>query len=192
MASVFFGGAISLSGSEIDYEAPWGTASSVSILEGAVSYGGQYLYALNPYLAVGAEFNANNFESTTDRIWGAGYAAETITSKMDVYSILPAGRLTVNPAHAFRLYVPLGRGGSRGQKSMTAHTAGVSASGSETDCSVIYYAGLGIEGDLMNNWTLGAEMRYSRFTMDTRKLVQHGGKENFSFLALMLKLSYRF
>lgn len=44
----------------------------------------------------------------------------------------------------------------------------------------------------MNNWTLGAEMRYSRFTMDTRKLVQHGGKENFSFLALMLKLSYRF
>lgn len=116
MASVFFGGAISLSGSEIDYEAPWGTASSVSILEGAVSYGGQYLYALNPYLAVGAEFNANNFESTTDRIWGAGYAAETITSKMDVYSILPAGRLTVNPAHAFRLYVPLGRGGSRGQK----------------------------------------------------------------------------
>ena len=66
--SAFFGGASTVRGAEIELEAPWGPASSVSILEGAVSYGAQYLYAVNPYFAVGAEFNANNFESTSDTV----------------------------------------------------------------------------------------------------------------------------
>ena len=190
-ASIFFGGAVSVSGAEIDFEAPWGTASSVSILEGAVSYGAQYLYALNPYIAVGAEFNANNFESTTDTVWGYGYE-ESLTSKMDVYSLFVAGRLTTNPSHVIRFYIPFGLGVAAAKSSMTANIPDIVASGSETDYPFIYYAGLGVEGNMGDNWIFGREMRYSKFSMDTSKLVKDGGDEDFSFLSFLFKLSYRF
>lgn len=190
--SVFFGGAVSVSDSEIEVEAPWGTTSAVSILDGAVSYGAQYLYAVNPYLSIGAEFNANNFESTTDRIWGSSYE-ETINSKTDVYSLFAAGRLTANPSHSVRLYLPFGLGLAAAKNSMSAHITGVgSNSGSDTHYSFIYYAGLGLEGSLTQDWILGLEMRYSQFVLDTSQLVKNGGDEYFSFLAFMLKLSYRF
>lgn len=90
---------------------------------------------------------------------------------------------------AIKRYLPF----SAAKNSMTAHIAGVgSNSGSDTDYSFIYYAGLGLEGNLTQDWILGLEMRYSQFVLDTSQLVKNGGDEYFSFLAFMLKLSYRF
>lgn len=111
---------------------------------------------------------------------------------MDVYSLLVAGRLTANPSHVIRFYIPFGLGVAAAKSSMTANIPGIVASGSETDYPFIYYAGLGVEGNMGKNWIFGLEMRYSKFTMDTSNLVKDGGDKDFSFLAFMMKLSYRF
>ncbi len=191
MVSGFFGGALSASGSEIDIETSWGTADSVGWGNGAISYGLQYLYALNPYLAVGAEFNANNFESTTDTVWGYGYE-ESVSSKMDVYSLMAAGRLTTSPASSFRFYIPFGAGWAFAKNSVSATVAGEYGSDSDSDNSFIYYVGMGLEGDVSDNWLVGLELRYSSFPFDNSKLVMGGGKEAYSFLSFMLKASYKF
>ena len=191
MVSGFFGGSLSVSGSAIDIETSWGNAEGVDWAEGALSYGVQYLYVLNPYLALGAEFNANNFESSSDTVWGYGYE-ETIHSKMDVYSLMIAGRLTTNPGSGFRFYIPFGGGWAIAKNSVSATINGVSGSGSDTDNSFIYYVGMGLEGDVSVNWLVGLELRYSSFPFDTSKLVKGGGNEDYSFLSFMLKLAYKF
>ena len=191
MMSGFVGASLSAGGSGIDIDVSWGEANAVDWGEGAVSYGLQYLYALNPYIAVGAEFNANNFESTTDTVWGYGYE-ETVESKMDVYSLLAAGRLTTNPKSGFRFYIPFGVGWAFAKSSVSATAAGEHGSGSDTDNSFMYYLGMGLEGDVSNHWLAGLEFRYSNFTFNTSKLVRGGGDENYSFISLMLKAAYKF
>lgn len=191
IVSGFFGGAFSVEEASIDIPVSWGTAQEADWGNGALSYGVQYLYAVNPYLAFGAEFNANNFESETDRFWSDGYA-DSIKTEMDVYSLLAAGRLTLNPKSGFRVYVPFGLGVASARSSISASVPDGSASQSDKDTSFMYYFGFGLEGSVSEKAAVGLEMRYSRFSFDTGKYKADGGEENYSFLALMLKLSYKF
>ena len=133
LVSVFAGGAAPLQDAGIysadifgddfaNQELSWG--------EGAVSYGLQYMYALSPSWALGAEYNGSLFQEASynssyflDEVyWGFN----EIKTKMTVQNFLLAGRYTINPQGRIRFYIPLGVGLASASAKITA---------SETICS---------------------------------------------------------
>lgn len=191
--SVFLGGAAPTneSGIKMEYaadryeELDWGDA--------AVSYGVQYMYAVSPYFAFGGEFNGNNFDNADYEVYSfLGY--DKWESKMDVYNFMAAGRFTANPQSNTRFYIPFGLGIASAKGTITKTDNGRSQDIDGTSTSFAYYVGLGLEGNLNENWILGAEARYQGFQFDNGKydVDELSGKEDLGFVSVMLKLSYKF
>lgn len=191
--SVFLGGAspVNESGVKVEYaadryeELDWGDAG--------VSYGVQYMYTLTPYFAFGAEYNGNNFDDAEYDVYSM-FGHEKWESKMAVHNFMAAGRFTVNPQANTRFYIPFGLGLASAKSTITKSYNGASEDVDGTTTSFAYYVGVGLEGNLNENWILGAEARYQGFRFDNGKydVDEVSGKEDLGFVSVMLKLSYKF
>lgn len=169
----------------------------------SVSFGAQYLYALNPYWALGAEYHAHFFDGSTDELHGFGPGGQrfkaTVDQDMDVHSVMLAGRFTVNPHSSWRLYVPFGAGVSFAKATINnsfwetdgsvSHAAAASQSNSSS--SFTYYIGAGLEHPITDNWLWGLEGRYQSFSFDYGKFASEAGRENLHHVTVSLKLGYR-
>lgn len=80
----------------------------------SVAFGAQYLYAVSPYWAFGAEYNANWFDGAAEELhaWGGSgqHMKAEVDQDMDVHNLMAAGRFTLNPQGTFRFYIPFGAG----------------------------------------------------------------------------------
>ena len=207
MVSVFLGGAAPLQDSGVNSEAITGDPVGNSVLDwgdGAASYGVQYMYAITPNFAIGAEYNGNNFgEAEYEREYffnTNNWGEDEVDSKMNVQNFMVAGRYTFNPQANTRFYIPLGLGIASSKATFDYSYAemigGVldrdSSSASKTSTSFAYYLGLGVEGTFNENWVWGVESRYQSFTFDYGKFSNEYGKEDLSYFVLLFKLGYRF
>lgn len=207
MVSVFLGGAAPLNESGVNSEALTGDPIANAELDwgdGALSYGVQYMYALTPHFAIGAEYNGNSFgDAEYERTYFASasdWGEDEVESKMNVQNFMVAGRYTFNPQANTRFYIPLGLGMASSKATFSlsyVEMAGGlldqdSSSTSQRSTSFAYYIGLGMEGNFHNNWVWGLEGRYQAFTFDYGKFSDEYGKEDLSYFALLLKLGYRF
>ena len=207
MVSVFLGGAAPLQDSGVHSESITGDAIGNSVLDwgdGAASYGVQYMYAITPNFAIGAEYNGNNFgEAEYEREYflnTSNWGEDEVDSKMNVNNFMVAGRYTVNPQANTRFYIPLGLGIATAKATFDYSYAEMigglldrdSSSASKTSTSFAYYLGLGVEGNINENWIWGVEGRYQGFQFDYGKFSDEYGTENLSYFALLLKLGYRF
>lgn len=207
LVSVFLGGAAPLNESGVNSEALTGDPIANAELDwgdGALSYGVQYMYALTPHFAIGAEYNGNSFgDAEYERTYFASasnWGEDEVESKMNVQNFMVAGRYTFNPQANTRFYIPLGLGMASSKATFSlsyVEMAGGlldqdSSSTSQRSTSFAYYIGLGMEGNFHNNWVWGLEGRYQAFTFDYGKFSDEYGKEDLSYFALLLKLGYRF
>lgn len=207
--SVFLGGAAPLQESGIyseeilgdsvaNEELDWGDVAGV--------YGAQYLYSVSDHFAFGLEYMGYSFDEAEyersayfDRYT---WDKSEVDSKMQVNNFMFAGRYTVNPQNNVRFYIPFGLGLARAKATISLEEERMSVgnryekdeySESASSNSFAYYLGVGIEGNINQNWLWGAEARYSAFTFDYSKF---GGyevdKKDYSYLSILLKLSYRF
>ncbi len=207
MISVLLGGSAPLQESGVQSESITGDPLGNAELDwgdGAVSYGVQYMYALTPHFAIGAEYNGNNFgDAEYEREYffnAANWGEDEIDSKMNVQNFMVAGRYTFNPQANIRFYIPLGLGMASSKATFDYSYAEMiggaldrdSSSSSKTSTSFAYYLGLGMEGQINDHWVWGAEGRYQAFTFDYGKFSNEYGKENLSYFALLFKLGYRF
>lgn len=207
MVSVFLGGAAPLNESGVNSEALTGDPIANAELDwgdGALSYGVQYMYALTPHFAIGAEYNGNSFgDAEYERTYfssASDWGEDEVESKMNVQNFMVAGRYTFNPQANTRFYIPLGLGMASSKATFSlsyVEMAGGlldqdSSSTSQRSTSFAYYIGLGMEGNFHNNWVWGLEGRYQAFTFDYGKFSDEYGKEDLSYFALLLKLGYRF
>ena len=117
LVSVFLGGAAPLNESGVNSEALTGDPIANAELDwgdGALSYGVQYMYALTPHFAIGAEYNGNSFgDAEYERTYFASasnWGEDEVESKMNVQNFMVAGRYTFNPQANTRFYIPLGLG----------------------------------------------------------------------------------
>ena len=206
--SVFLGGAAPLQDSGVYSEDVLGDSVGNEELawgDSSVSYGVQYMYAVSDYFAFGLEYMGNNFEESDyersfffdARNWGK----EELESKMDLNSFMVAGRFTANPGNKIRFYVPFGLGLTSAKATLDIESKLMTggsllrddASDSASSTSFSYYLGVGIEGDINENWLWGAEARYSGFTFDYDKFDNSNlGKKDLSYMSILLKLSYKF
>lgn len=207
MVSVFLGGAAPLQDSGVESKSITGDSIANETLDwgdSAGSYGVQYMYAITPHFAIGAEYTGNSFgdaEYEREYFFNAANRGETeIDSKMNVNNFMVAGRYTINPQANTRFYIPLGLGIASSKATFdfeeTIIAGGLldreSASTDETSTSFAYYLGVGVEGNFNENWIWGVEGRYHAFTFDYGKFSEEYGKENLSYFALLLKVGYRF
>lgn len=207
MVSVFLGSAAPLNDSGVSAYSVTGEAVDTSTLDwgdASTSYGVQYMYALTPHFALGAEYNGNNFgDAEYEREYFVdwnNWGETEVNSKMDVQNFMVAGRYTVNPQSKVRFYIPLGLGVASSKATfdfnevinMAGRLDRDNASVSKRTTSFTYYVGLGLEGTFSQNWIWGVEGRYQGFQFDYGKFSDEYGTENLSYFALLLKLGYRF
>ncbi len=183
---------------------PLGTTNDLGWGDESVALGAQYLYAVSPYWAFGAEYNANWFDGATDELnaWGGAgqHMKAEVDQDMDVHNVMAAGRFTLNPQGSFRFYVPFGAGIAFAKSTIknsfweqnsgtTTYTEARQAANSR---SFTYYAGLGVEHRLAGSWLWGLEGRYQSFRFDYDQFFSGLGSENLHYVTLLFKLSYQF
>lgn len=169
----------------------------------SVSFGVQYLYAVNSYWAFGAEYQAQFFDGATDELHGFGFSGQqfksTVDQDMDVHNLMLSGRFTVNPHSSWRFYIPFGVGISFAKATLNNQfwetNGGVSQytadSQSNSGHSLTYYIGFGLEHPITENWLWGLEGRYQRFSFDYGKFVPEAGREDLHHIIVALKVGYR-
>lgn len=207
LVSVFLGGAFPLNESGVQSESVTGNALGNEELDwgdAALSYGVQYMYALTPHFALGAEYNGNSFGDAEYEseyfLNAANWGEYEVENKMNVQNFMVAGRYTFNPQSNTRFYIPVGVGVASSKATFSLSYAEIegglldrdSSSTSQRTTSFAYYVGLGMEGNIHDNWVWGLEGRYQAFTFDYGKFSDEYGKEGLSYFALLLKLGYRF
>lgn len=172
--------------------------------DGGFAYNIQYLIALLPFLAIGVEAGGNNFgwaEHNRMR-WSTGMQWDytTLKTRMDVYSLLAAGRFTIFPSESGRIYIPFGIGKAFSKATVDVNTKQynpflineIDNRLSESFSSFTYYVGLGWEAETQENVFIGIEGRYQGFQFDYGKFSDGLPKKNLSFLSLMVRLGYKF
>lgn len=169
----------------------------------SVSFGVQYLYAVNSYWAFGAEYQAQFFDGSTDELHGFGPGGQqfkaTADQDMDAHNFLVAGRFTVNPQSAWRFYIPFGAGISLAKATVNnsfwerngTGSHYVADSQSNRSNSFTYYIGAGLEHPITEHWLWGVEGRYQSFSFDYSKFALGADRENLHHITVALKLGYR-
>ncbi len=207
MVSVFLGSGMPLNDSGVTADVVTGEDFDTDTLDwgdASTSYGVQYMYAVTPHFALGAEYMGNNFgDAEYEREYFVdwnNWGEREVDSKMDVQNFMVAGRYTVNPQSKVRFYVPLGLGIASAKA--TFELDDVTNEGGQIDrtngsyskrtTSFAYYVGLGVEGTFCQDWIWGVEGRYQGFQFDYGKFMDGLDKKDQSYFALLLKLGYRF
>lgn len=210
LVSVFVGAG----GATNDTHLPWDLTDDTGFALGktqdlgwgdeSVAFGAQYLYAVSPYWAFGAEYNANLFDGATDELnaWGGTgqHMKAEVDQDMDVHNVMAAGRFTLNPQAAWRVYVPFGAGIAFAKSTIKnsfweqngGATTYTDSRLSASSRSFTYYVGLGLEHRLAGAWLWGLEGRYQSFRFDYDKFASGLGSENLHYVTAMFKLSYVF
>jgi len=159
--------------------------------------GGYYYYALTPHVAVGGNVSFGFF-SGGDITLGKN---DNITSYTHIYNNMLSARLTLNPSHAFRFYIPAGAGLTVSRQSIDIYYNHKSYHNKHTDCSFGWFAGLGMEGEIRESgWSIGTEMRFNGFSYNYDKLVTNAPapiraterKRHLSYMSFHLTMSKRF
>lgn len=188
-ASVFVGAAGPMNRSGLKafgQELDWGSA--------AVGYGASVLRFVTPWLAVGAEYNAQRFSWAEYNYFQQDDVAQ-INAKTRLDNWLAAGRMYFNAEESVRWYLPVGLGVARAQERVRVEENGLFLrSFQSASTSFTYYAGLGVEGDLSEVWTLGIEGRFASFWFNNRELgwPGAGGHKRRDYLSLLVALGYKF
>jgi len=159
--------------------------------------GGYYYYALTPHWAVGAN-SSFGFFSGGDFTLGKN---DNITHYTHLYHNMLSARFTLNPAHVFRLYVPVGAGLTISHQKMDIYYNKVSYHKKHTDYSFGWFVGLGMEGEVAHSgWSIGTEMRLNGFSYDYGKLVNNAPapiraterKRHLSYMSFHVTMSKHF
>lgn len=197
------GGALGNSGVKTTSQLTGNATDTLDWGDESVSYGVQYLYALSPYFAIGAEYNGNRFDGSTYEeysYWGSPKEQEIIDPDMDVHNFMAAGRFTFNPGAKTRVYIPFGVGVARAKATLDysldkvnggvlQHTSG---SQDESNTSFTYYVGLGVESHFSPHWLWGLEARYQAFEFDYGKFNDEWNKKTLDYVSILLKVGYKF
>lgn len=172
--------------------------------DSAFLYGAQYLVELGPYFAIGVEGSGNNFgKDNLERLTMSGLRDWTkgqITSYMDVYSLMLAARLSTSAQLPVRFYIPFGFGWAYATQTFELEETGMtggtpysrSRSDRDTQQSVTYYVGVGLEMDLAEHWLLGFEMRYQAFGFEYGDMNPAWDKKTLGFLSGLIRVGYKF
>ena len=168
-------------GGEVNANVDWGSNGGM--------YGLSGIYFPNAYLGYGMEINGMDTTYASKQ-----FNTTQIKTAMDVWSAMLSGRLNINPHQSVRLYVPAGVGLSLARSRWRESDTGQSAE--DTYLSVGYFIGAGIETNLnSNDRSIGLEVRYTHFGFDKEQFLggfKLSGQKNYGYLALLLKLNYRF
>ena len=198
-----FGGALGNSGVQTVSALTQKNTDNLDWGDESVSYGVQYVYALSPYFAFGAEYNGNRFDGASYEeyfYWGSPKEQESIDQDMDVHNFMAAGRFTFNPGAKTRVYVPFGLGVARAKATISysldmvengllTHTA---SSQDESTASFTYYIGLGVESHFSPHWLWGLEARYQAFEFDYSKFNDEWNKKTLDYVSILFKVGYKF
>lgn len=168
-------------GNGINDTVDWGSTGGM--------YGLSTLYFLNDYVGYGMEVNGMDTTYAVQRVDNV-----QIKTAMDVWSAMLSGRLNMNPHQSVRLYVPVGAGLSLVRNRWRLPDTNQSAE--ETYLSLGYFIGAGIETNLNSkDHSIGLEVRYTRFGFDKDQFLDGlrlSGRQGYGYLAVLLKLNYRF
>lgn len=147
-----------------------------------ISVSVSFMRFINSYfgLGLGVESDQNVRES-----YSFYFSNGVVKSQLKVHKLMLLGRINLNPAHAARLYLPLGIGYSSIKEKQNVQILSPYSSydNSFSKSSVIYFAGIGLEVDLTKSVSLGIEGRYNRFTYYS---------EPFSYLNGLMKINVKF
>ena len=159
--------------------------------------GGYYYYALTPHWAVGGNIDFGFFDGGDFTIG----KHNNITHYTHLYNNMLSARFTLNPAHAFRFYVPVGAGLTISHQKMDIYYNHTSYHKKHTGYSFGWFVGLGMEGEIGHNgWTIGTEMRLNGFSYNYGKLVDNAPaqiraterKRHLSYMSFHLTIGKRF
>ena len=159
-----------------------------------------YLYFPSSYLGLGVDLHYAGFQGsdTLEDVPGWWYW-HTFESdfEMHTFQIMGAGRLNINPQSSVRLYVPFGAGVVFAQGRMDYKWDGYCEyTQTDTNTSLGWYAGIGIEFDTNERFAFGLEARYNSFRYDYNGLASDVGGDvvgkntNHDYVSLLL--SFRF
>lgn len=156
-----------------------------------------YSYLLTPSVGVGAEVSRGDFSGVDLVELGSHQDVEDDTR---LYSFMLTTRLTANPQHLFRFYLPIGAGLVSATQDLNIDYHGLKYHRKKTDNSFGWFAGLGMEGDIgRHGWSVGFEMRYNAFWYETDKLLKNApapihsrGTRRLDYMTFLFRVDKRF
>lgn len=141
------------------------------------------LWALNPYLSLGADYMMLHPRSKTH---GNG-ADQRHYHGMYAHNIALAGKLTVNPWSTIQFYVPMGFGMMNARMRTDA-----AVSDSENKWGASMYAGLGMQYDITDALFAGLEYRYAYGWISDKNLTPYHKDKDLQFHTVMMRVGMRF
>lgn len=185
--SLFVGGANPMGSNSFNIEAAT-TKQDVKWGKTGVMYGVSILQFVHDFVGVGLEASGTN--TTYAQTWVDGASYKTATS---LWSGMVTGRLNLNPYQTVRVYVPAGVGLTYARNRWRIDGANADV---EKSLSYGYFVGMGVETNFNGpDKGVGVEVRYHGFGAD---LDNHAGgtnihgKKQLGYLAVLLKMNYRF
>ena len=166
-----------------------GTDQTLGWGKTGVEYGASIMYFVNAYLGFGLE--ASGMNTTYAHQWVNNVQYKTAT---DMWNGKILARLTLNPHHPVRVYVPLGVGlaWARNRWQTDLHQQ----QPVEKSLSYGYMVGLGLEANVRGPaQSIGVEVRYNGFGADLDTRVDNhfvSNKRPLNYFSLLLKFNYRF
>ncbi|MBQ9971504.1 MAG: outer membrane beta-barrel protein [Elusimicrobiaceae bacterium] len=167
-----------------------GVANAINDVEGhgwgdhgAFAYGVQGIGIVAPYIGVGLEIAGNNFASVTSK----KNSLQTEVNA-DIWNLMLAGRIYLSSMESqTRLYVPVGLG--LGFSDIDIKFAGTLYENS-SDTSFVYYAGIGFEDEIGENFLFGFEARYHGGTSAEVELLNDD--YSLRYITVAARLGYKF
>lgn len=160
----------------------------------ALSYGGQVMKMVSPFVGLGVELNGNNFASVNNsqRIYIQSQSyLETVYCNVDIWNLMLAGKFYLSPIESSgRVYIPLGVGIGFSDIDINYSIEGTgSLHDKSSKVGVAWHAGFGFEGDMTDNLIFGLEARFS----GTRSKVDLLDKNtNLIHFQVAARLGYKF
>lgn len=160
-------------------------------------WGLSYQYIWRPHLSVGAELGGGSFSGGDLDLFGG---SDDVSDTTHILNTWLAARLTLNPQHRMRWYIPLGVGMATVRQDIDIQTRRIHYQKKATDHSVAWFTGLGVEFDVgEKGWSWGLETRYHAFWYNTDKLVRGttqpvyaSGRRRYEYLTFGVRLDKRF
>jgi len=141
------------------------------------------LWALNPYLSLGADYMMLHPRAKTH---GNGEAQRHYHG-IYAHNISMAGKLTVNPWGTIQFYLPMGVGMMNARMRTDA-----AISDSENKWGASMYAGIGMQYDITDSLFTGLEYRYAYGWVSDKDLTPYHQDKNLQFHTVMMRLGMRF
>lgn len=159
-------------------------------------YGLSYYYLLTNHVGLGTEISYAEFDG------GELFVSnDKVSDETKLFNAMLAARFTANPSNLVRLYMPVGLGLTVARQNMSVRKNGIDYAKKETDTSLGWFVGAGVEFDLgrKSEWSMGFETRYNMFHYDTEKLTHNApngitgdGNRRLSYMSFHVQVNKRF